>query len=71
MTFQALKQSSHKVHFLVQTGFILLAFGQYSFLLWTLDHGFWPFTLANVFRLAGLVALLTEAATAVTGPYRG
>jgi hypothetical protein len=68
---QALKQSPHEVNFLVQTGFILLAFGQYSFLLWTLDQGFWPFTLANLFRLAGLVALLTEAATAVTGPYRG
>ncbi len=68
---QALKQSPHEVNFLVQTGFILLAFGQYSFLLWTLDQGFWSFALASLFRLAGLVALLTEAATAVTGPYRG
>ena len=68
---QALKQPPHEVNFLVQTGFILLAFGQYSLLLWTLDQGFWPFTLANLFRLAGLVALLIEAATAVTGLRRG
>jgi hypothetical protein len=68
---QALKQSPHEVNFLVQTGFILLAFGQYSFLLWMLDQGFWSFALANLFRLAGLVALLIEAATAVTAPYRG
>jgi len=51
-------------------GFILLAFGQYSFLLWTLDQGFWSFALANLFRLAGLVALLIEAATAVVGVNR-
>jgi hypothetical protein len=68
---QALKQSPHEVNFLVQTGFILLAFGQYSLLLWTLDQGFWSFALASLFRLAGLVALLTEAATAVTGLHRG
>ena len=67
---QALKQSPHEVNFLVQTGFILLAFGQYSLLLWTLDQGFWSFALANLFRLAGLVALLSEAATAVTGLHR-
>jgi len=68
---QALKQSPHEVNFLVQTGFILLAFAQYSLLLWTLDQGFWSFALASLFRLAGLVALLVEAATAVIGPYRG
>ena len=63
---QALKQSPHEVNFLVQTGFILLAFGQYSLLVWTLDQGFWSFALASLFRLAGLVALLIEAATGVT-----
>jgi len=68
---QALKQPPHEVNFLVQAGFILLAFGQYSLLLWTLDEGFWSFTLANLFRVAGLVALLIEAATAVTGPHHG
>jgi len=68
---QALKQSPHEVTFLVQTGFILLAFGQYSLLLWTLDQGFWSFALADLFRLAGLVALLTEATTAVTGIHHG
>lgn len=68
---QALKQSPHEVNFLVQTGFILLAFGQYSLLLWTLDQGFWSFALANLFRLAGLVALLIESATAVTGFHHG
>jgi hypothetical protein len=68
---QALKQAPHEVNFLVQTGFILLAFGQYSLLLWTLDQGVWSFALADSFRLAGLVALLTEAATAVTGLHRG
>jgi hypothetical protein len=68
---QALKQSPHEVNFLVQTGFILLAFGQYSLFLWTLDQGFWSFALANLFRLAGLVALLIEAATAVTGLHHG
>jgi fumarate reductase subunit D len=64
---QALKRSPHEVNFLVQTGFILLAFGQYSVLVWTLDQGFWSYALANLFRLAGLVALLIEAATAVVG----
>jgi uncharacterized membrane protein len=64
---QALTQYPHQVNFLVQTGFILLAFGQYSHLLWTLDQGFWSFALANLFRLTGLVALLIEAATVVTG----
>ena len=68
---QALKQSPHEVNFLVQTGFILLAFGQYSLLVWTLDQGFWSFALANLFRLAGLVGLLIEAATAVTGLHHG
>lgn len=68
---QALKQSPHEVNFLVQTGFILLAFGQYSLLIWTLDQGFWSFALANLFRLAGLVALLTEAATVIIGLHRG
>jgi fumarate reductase subunit D len=68
---QALKRAPHEVNFLVQTGFILLAFGQYSLLLWTLDQGVWSFALADLFRLAGLVALLSEAATAVTGLHRG
>jgi hypothetical protein len=63
---QALAQYPHEVNFLVQTGFILLAFGQYSLLVWTLDQGFWSFALASLFRLAGLVALLIEAATGVT-----
>jgi hypothetical protein len=35
-----------------------------------LDQGFWSFALANLFRLVGLVVLLIEAATAVTGSYR-
>lgn len=64
---QALKQYPHEVNFLVQVGFILLAFGQYSVLLWTLDQGFWSLALANLFRVGGLVALLIEAASAVTG----
>jgi len=68
---QALKQYPHEVNFLVQVGFILLAFGQYSVLLWTLDQGFWSLALANLFRVAGLVALLIEAASAVTGLPRG
>jgi hypothetical protein len=68
---QALKQAPHEVNFLVQTGFILLAFGQYSLLLWTLDRGVWSIALADLFRLAGLTALLIEAATAVTGPHHG
>jgi len=68
---QALKQSPHEVNLLVQTGFILLAFGQYSLLIWTLDRGLWSSAFANLFRLAGLVALLTEAATAATGLRRG
>ncbi len=68
---QALKQSPHEVNFLVQTGFILLAFGQYSLLIWTLDQGLWSFALANLFLVAGLVALLIEAATAVTGLHGG
>jgi hypothetical protein len=68
---QALKQSPHEVNLLVQTGFILLAFGQYSLLVWTLDQGVWSFALANLFRLAGLVALLIEAATVIIGLHRG
>jgi hypothetical protein len=68
---QSLKRSPHEVNFLVQAGFILLAFGQYSLLLWALDQGFWSFVLANLFRLAGLVAILIEAATAVTGSHHG
>ena len=66
---QALKQYPHEVNFVVQTGFILLAFAQYSLLLWMLDQGFWSYALANLFRLFGLVVLLIEAATAVTGSY--
>jgi hypothetical protein len=68
---QSLKRSPHEVNFLVQTGFILLAFGQYSLLLWTLDQGFWSFVLSNMFRLAGLVAILIEAAAGVTGSHHG
>jgi hypothetical protein len=68
---QALKRSPHEVNFLVHTGFILLAFGQYSLFLWTLDQGFWSFALASLFRLAGLVAILTEAASVLTGFHRG
>jgi hypothetical protein len=68
---QSLKRSPHEVNFLVQTGFILLAFGQYSLLLWTLDQGFWSFVLSNLFRLAGLVAILIEAAAGVTGSRHG
>jgi hypothetical protein len=68
---QSLKRAPHEVNFLVQTGFIFLAFGQYSSLLWTLDQGFWSFVLANLLRLVGLVAILSEAATAVTGSRRG
>lgn len=67
---EALKESPHEVNFLVQTGFILLAFGQYSLLLSMLDQGFWSFALANLFRLVGLVVLLIEAATTVTGSHR-
>lgn len=66
----ALKQYPHEVNFLVQIGFILLAFAQYGLLLWMLDQGFWSFALANLLRLVGLVVLLIEAATAVTGSYR-
>jgi hypothetical protein len=68
---QSLKQSPHEVNFFVEAGFIFLAFGQYSLLLWSLDQGFWSFALSNLFRLAGLVAILIEAATPVTGARRG
>lgn len=57
------QRAPHEVNFFVLTGFIFLAFGQYSLLLWSLDQGFWSFVLANLLRLAGLVVILIEAAT--------
>jgi hypothetical protein len=68
---ESLKRAPHEVNFFVQTGFIFLAFGQYSLLLSSLDQGFWSFVLANLLRLAGLVVILIEAATPVTGSRRG
>jgi hypothetical protein len=68
---ESLKRAPHEVNIFVQAGFIFLAFGQYSLLLWSLDQGFWSFVLANLLRLAGLVVILIEAATPVAGSRRG
>jgi hypothetical protein len=39
-------------------GYILLAFGQYSFLIWSLDSSFSAFVGAHIIRLAGLLVFL-------------
>ncbi len=54
----ALRAEQHEVSIAVLAGFIFLAFGQYSLLLRALgEDGFWSFTFAHAFQMAGLVSL--------------
>jgi uncharacterized membrane protein len=54
---QTLRTAPLEYSRMVLGGFIFIAIGQYSQLLWALDSGFWAFALAHVLRLLGLVAL--------------
>jgi hypothetical protein len=55
------KAEPYEVSTLVLAGFVCLAIGQYSLLLWALDEGFWAFVSAHLWRLAGLLALAASA----------
>jgi hypothetical protein len=52
----------------IPLGYLLLGFGQYSSLIWSLDSSFAAFVGAHFLRLSGLLILLFVAYQAFYGP---